>query len=73
MTIHQLQNLAKQIGFDSLEFYMIGPKGTLKAKWVDAYMGIFSIEGHDDKFVMVRQFEFNDDINYELVAPQPAN
>jgi len=46
-SIHDLEYYAKDEGFDSLEFTIHGLDRTLKAKWLDAYMGLFKIEGQD--------------------------
>ena len=61
LTINQCESLAKKMGFDKTTFDLCGPKGKLKAKWLDAYMGIFHIDGQEG-FVMTRQFEFNPDV-----------
>lgn len=58
LTIHQCQNLAKDIGFDGATFDLCGPKGKKPAKWLDAYMGLFQIVGHEG-FMMVRDIEFS--------------
>lgn len=70
MTIHQCQELAKDIGFDKATFDLCGPKGKLKAKWLDAYFGMFQIEGSDG-FVMVKQFAFTPDVWCENLAALP--
>ncbi len=54
MTIHQCQHLAEKLGFDSTEFYLCGPKGKMKAKWLDAYMGLFQV-GDEPGFNTVGQ------------------
>jgi hypothetical protein len=61
MNINQCERLAKEVGFDKATFDLCGPKGRVKAKWLDAHMGIFQIEGSEG-FVMTRQFEFNPDV-----------
>jgi hypothetical protein len=61
LTIQQCQRLAEKAGFDSATFDLCGPKGKLKAKWLDAYMGMFQVEGSDG-FMMTRQLEFNPDV-----------
>lgn len=68
MNILQCQEAAQDIGFDSATFDLVGPKGRIKAKWRDAYMGIFQLDGSDG-FVMVRQFQFIPDIYCENLLP----
>jgi len=54
VNIMQCQKLAQDIGFDSMTFDLVGPKGRKKCKWVDAYFGFFQIEGQeDDKVIMI--------------------
>lgn len=69
LTINQCQRLAEGIGFDGATFDLCGPKGKLPAKWLDAYMGLFQIDGQEG-FVMVRQFEFRDDVWCENLMPK---
>jgi hypothetical protein len=46
MRIDELEEYAKEHGFDSLEFEFTNLKGEVKkCKWLDAYMGLFVIEG----------------------------
>jgi hypothetical protein len=72
MNINQCQRLAEKIGFDKATFDLCGPKGKLKAKWLDAYMGIFQIAGQEG-FVMTRQFEFQPDVWCEnLMVEEPS-
>ena len=61
LSIQQCESLVKKLGFDKATFDLCGPKGKLKAKWLDAYMGIFQIEGQEG-FSMTRQFEFHPDV-----------
>ena len=68
MNILQCQQAAKEIGFDSSTFDLVGPKGRLKAKWLDAYMGLFVFE--DSKgFVMVKDFQFVPGLYCENLMP----
>jgi hypothetical protein len=67
-TIHQCQELAKKFGYDGTTFDLCGPKGKLKAKWLDAYMGLFEIEGQEG-FSMTKQFEFIPDVWCENITP----
>lgn len=43
MSILQCEELAKKLGFDRVTFDLCGPKGSLSAQWVDAYMGMFRV------------------------------
>ena len=47
MRIDELCEYAKDNGFDSLEFEFTNLLGeTKKCKWLDAYFGMFQIEGN---------------------------
>ena len=73
MTINQCERLAQDLDFDGATFDLCGPKGKLKAKWLDAYMGLFQIEGQEG-FVMTRQFEMRPDVWCENLMPaMPTN
>lgn len=61
VSILQCQDLAKNAGFDSMPFELHGPKGMKKAKWLDAYMGLFEIEGLEG-FVHIKDFKYIADI-----------
>lgn len=61
MTINQCQELAKDMDFDGATFDLCGPKGKLPCKWLDAYMGLFVINGAEG-FNMVSQFQFRPDV-----------
>lgn len=65
LTIYQCQSIAKKGDNKNLEFYLVGPKARMKAKWIDVYMGIFQIEGQEEAY-MVKQFEFANDIYCEF-------
>ena len=67
MTINQCERLAKDLGTNAT-FDLCGPKGKIKAKWLDAYMGLFQIEGSEG-FVMTRQFEMRPDVWCENLMP----
>lgn len=71
MNILQCQKMAEDVGFDSATFDLVGPKATLKCKWLDAYMGMFTIEGREGSFCMVSQFQFVPDLY--CVNLMPAN
>jgi len=66
MSILQCQEVAQAIGFDSITFDIVGPKGRLKAKWLDAYFGFFQIEG-EDGFNTVDQLQFIPDLYCENI------
>lgn len=51
MNLYQCKKYAKDNGFDSVEFIAKFPTGDRKCKWLDAYFGMFEIEGLDG-FVM---------------------
>lgn len=50
----EAQDDAQDRGFNSLEFTAYFPIGAKKCKWLDAYFGLFQVEGVDG-FVMVRE------------------
>jgi hypothetical protein len=56
MNLYQCQKHAESNGFDSLEFIAHFPAGTKKCKWLDAYFGMFVIEGMDG-FVMTKEID----------------
>lgn len=57
MDIFACQRKAQRDGaFDSATFTLNGSSGSLKCKWLDAYFGMFQIEGQDG-FVMVSALE----------------
>ena len=62
MNILQCQELAQDVGFDSATFKLCGPKGEIKCKWLDAYFGMFATEDDPDHFLMVKQFQFSNDV-----------
>lgn len=68
MTLHQCQELAKDVGFDSSTFKLCGPKGSKNAKWLDAYFGFFQLEGNDG-FMSARDFAFAQDLWCEDLMP----
>lgn len=58
MTLHQCEQLAKDQCFDGMKFTAMFPAGPRVCKWLDAYFGMFTIEGvTDGSFVMVRQVD----------------
>ena len=66
MSILQCQELAKKIGFNSATFDLVGPKGKTKAKWVDAYLGLFMLT-NKDVLMMVKDIMFVPDLYCENV------
>ena len=68
MSILQCEALAKDIGFDSATFDLCGPNGRMKAKWLDAYMGIFQIDGQEG-FIMTSQVQFAQNLWCENLMP----
>lgn len=57
MNLYQAQRHAEKNGHDSEEFTAFFPAGPKMCKWLDAYFGMFTIEGLDGGFVMVRQID----------------
>ena len=57
MNLYQCQNWAQENGFDKAEFLAMFPVGLKKCKWLDAYFGLFKIEGIGDGFVTVKDID----------------
>ncbi len=59
MNLYQCQEKAKDVGFDSSEFYAMFPCGPVRCKWIDAYMGFLKIymKGMNDGFLMVKDID----------------
>jgi len=59
MNLYQCQEKAKDIGFDKARFFAAFPAGLFECKWIDAYMGLFTIDvdGVRDGFVTVKQID----------------
>jgi hypothetical protein len=73
LSILQCQELAKDVGYDSATFDLVGPNGVLKAKWLDAYFGLFEIQGEgSDGFLTVQQFQYIPDIYCINLMPKDA-
>ena len=71
-TIRECEALAKHLdAFDKMTFDLVGPTGRLSARWLDAYMGLFQIDGLDG-FSMVSQFQYTPDIHCENLEPNPS-
>lgn len=64
VSILQCEKIAKDRGFDSMTFEIVGPTGRLSCKWLDAYMGLFQIVG-EEGFLMTKQFQYAPDIYCE--------
>lgn len=62
VNILQCQQIAKRLGFDKVEFDLVGPTGTLHCKWRDAYLGMFDVEGYEETFFMAKDFAFLPDV-----------
>ena len=45
LSLVQCRNKAQELGYDSMTFDLCGSKGKRKAQWVDAFMGVFMVEG----------------------------
>jgi hypothetical protein len=56
MTLRQCEELAKNSGHDKATFDLCGPSGCVKATWLDAYFGLFMVEG-ETGFNTVKQAE----------------
>ena len=56
MDIYKCQRMAEKEGYDKATFDLCGPDGRIECKWLDAYMGIFSIKGDSSHFMMVGNF-----------------
>lgn len=52
VSIMQCQELGKEFGFNGSTFDLCGPLGKKPCTWVDAYMGLFQIDG-DEGIIMV--------------------
>lgn len=66
MNINQCERLAQEMGKENIEFYLVGPKGKRKAKWLDPWMGLFIVDGSDG-FSMVRDYELMENLTCEWV------
>lgn len=58
MNIYELQEYAEDNGFDNLKFSFTNPLTgkTVDCQWLDAYMGLFKIEGTEG-FLTVKQLK----------------
>ena len=57
MNLYQCEQYAKENGFDSVEFIAFFPSKPFKCKWLDAYFGMFEIEGVGDGFVITKDVD----------------
>lgn len=53
MSLIECEDLAKDEGFNTTTFILVGPGGEKKCRWLDAYFGLFTMEG-EEGFVSVR-------------------
>jgi hypothetical protein len=68
-TISECQNLAKDLdAFDKMTFDLVGPKGRKACRWVDAFFGIFEMDG---KTFQSEQFKYVPDLRCENLTPSP--
>lgn len=56
LNLYQCEEKAKAVGYDSMKFLAIFPNGPRECQWLDAYMGLFKIDGLDG-FVTTRQID----------------
>lgn len=54
--LHQEQRRAKSAGFDKAKFLALFPSGPRQCTWLDAYMGLFRIDGLEG-FVAVNSID----------------
>ena len=67
-TIGECEQLAKDLdAFDSMTFELVGPTGRLKARWSDAYFGLFQIDGQDN-LMAASSFQYVADVHCENLA-----
>ena len=45
MSIIECEDKAKDEGYNCATFDLVSPAGVLQCRWLDAYMGIFQVEG----------------------------
>jgi hypothetical protein len=57
MNLYQCQKYAEKNGFDSVEFTAVFPSGPKKCQWLDAYFGLFKVEGLGDGFVTTKEID----------------
>ena len=65
-TISQCQEIAKENGFDSLQFDLGGPTGTIHCRWLDAYYGMcVEIGKESNGFMTTNTFIMHNEIHCE--------
>ena len=70
MRILELERYAQENGFDSVKFKFTDLKGiSHTGQWLDAYMGLFIVEGNDG-FITVDQWRTiaGDRIEFEVIS-----
>lgn len=67
MNINQCQELAKRMEGRHPTFDLVGPKGRLKATWLDVDLGFIAIEG-EEGFIMAHDLMWVTDIHCEHLA-----
>lgn len=70
LSVMQCQEMAKDIGYDSMEFDLCGPLGKIHCKWVDAYFGMFSKVGEEGIMMIDKNMKFNPTIWCENLTPK---
>jgi hypothetical protein len=70
-SILQCQEIAKELGYNSMTFDLCGPKGKKSCKWLDAYYGMFTIEG-EEGFYMATELAFASDLWCENIKVEEA-
>lgn len=63
MKIRELEEYAQNNGFDSLEFTFVNLLGEVtNCKWLDAYFGLFTVEGSEGFITVNNWIELTGDI-----------
>lgn len=68
MTLLECERLAEKEGFDKLKFTALFPSGPRMCQWLDAYMGIFQVDGLEG-FLMTN--DMREQFPDLLVIPMP--
>ena len=75
MKIHGLEAYAQEHGFDSVKFSFVNLMGDeVKCKWLDAYMGLFSIE-ETEGFITVSDWikATNDCFDFKIIENETTH
>lgn len=73
MNLYQCQKHAEKNGFDSEKFVAVFPSGPKVCTWLDAYFGLFKVEGLGDGFLTVDQIdEMFPDLKCEPILEKEA-